>query len=274
MSLCIAATCRHEDEPCIVHCGDTAGTRGDVKSEDIIKIRNVGQNTVLLAGNMSDARELLAACTPAIQAYEFGGDEIAITKLKQGLTEAVRLRKRAMSTAVLSAELGVTYDEVFNWSQAHPADPIWIQAWATIRGLHLGAALVISTFTDDEAALLVIEPDGRVVWADHYAAVGTGNNVASAFLAQRDYSDGMDVEECLYRVLEAKTAAEKNPYVGKATYLEFRSPNANHHLVPDYIERMASTIRKRREKRLKFTIDPKYVSTTNPMPAKEGHNKT
>ena len=56
-----------------------------MKSEDIIKIREVGDNTVLLAGSMSDARELLAACTPFIKRYTVGGDDIAITGLKSDL---------------------------------------------------------------------------------------------------------------------------------------------------------------------------------------------
>lgn len=73
MSLCIAATCQHEGRACVVHCVDTAGTRGDVKSEDIVKIRDVGDNTVLLAGNMSDARELLALCTPRHQEIQGRG---------------------------------------------------------------------------------------------------------------------------------------------------------------------------------------------------------
>jgi 20S proteasome alpha/beta subunit len=258
LSLCIAATCQWSgpSDPCVVHCCDTAGTRGDIKSEDINKIRTVGGCTVLLAGNMSHARQLLVECTPFIKEYNVGGDDIAITKLHQGLVGAVRLRKRALSTSVLSAELGVTYDEVFNWSQANPGDPTWASAWQRIRSLDMGAELIISTFTDDEAAILTIDSSGRVGWADHYAVVGTGSQLAAAFLHQREYHDFMPVDECLYRVLEAKTAAEKNPYVGKETRIVVRTAKGSYLIPIDYTEEVTRRIKKRRDEfpYLKFDL--------------------
>jgi 20S proteasome alpha/beta subunit len=223
MSLCIAATCKHDSAYGVVICCDYAGTRGDIKSEDIIKIKDVGWATVLLAGNMSHARELLAACKPFILEYPGNGDDIAITQLRQGLTQGVKIRKRSLATAELSAELGLSWDDVFTLSRQYPNDSTLLDAWHRIRGIDLGAALIVSTFTDNEPAILVIESNGRVAWADHYAAVGTGCQIAAAFLNQREYSDSMPLEECLYRVLEAKIAAEKNPYVGKQTALEFRT---------------------------------------------------
>jgi|SRR5579864_5607474 len=260
LSLCIAAMCRHEDQPCIVQCCDTAGTRGEVKSDDILKIRTVGANTVLLAGNMSYARELLSECKPFIERYQVGGDDLAITGLIQGLVEAVRLRKRAMATAALSAELGVTYDEVFNWSQAHPTNPTWIHAWEQIRQIHLGAALIMSTFTDDEAAIVAIDPSGSVVWCDHYAAMGTGNNIASVILAQRDYDDAMKLDECVYRVIEAKVAAEKDLHVGQSTVLEFSvSGRASRGFEQGYVDTLTASVRKRMKKRVEFTLNFQFV---------------
>jgi len=223
VSLCIAMTCEHENKPGIVLCCDLAGTRGDVQSEDIVKIRDVGYATVLLAGNMSNARELLIACTQSIVEYPVNGDDLAITRLKEGLTKAVKQRKRDVSTAVLSAELGLSWEEIFNHAQVHPNDPTLMEAWSRIKRLDLGAELVVCTFTDDEAAILVVEASGKVIWVDHYAAVGTGSQIASTFLHQRPYADSMPLDECLYRAVEAKMAAERNPYVGPKTNLEFRT---------------------------------------------------
>ena len=61
MSLCLAATCAlDESRQAIVYCCDRAGTRGSVQSEDIDKVRRVGSATVLLAGNNSEAKQLLS----------------------------------------------------------------------------------------------------------------------------------------------------------------------------------------------------------------------
>jgi hypothetical protein len=224
-----------------------AGTRGDVKSDDIPKFRSVGDSAVLLAGDMSQARELLACCSPHIEAHDSGGDDLSITKLRMGLVKAVAERKRAISTAVLSAELGIGWDEVFNFSQAHPNATIWMEAWAKIRTLDLEAALIVGTFTDDEAAILAIDVNGRVSWATHWAAVGSGSAIASAYLTQRDYDDDMPLEECLYRILEAKTAAEKNPYVGQATVLQVFTPSVSYNVKHEYLGRLMKRIEERRK---------------------------
>jgi 20S proteasome alpha/beta subunit len=246
MSLCIAATCKHEGVPCVVHCCDMAGTRGDVKSEDVIKIQNVGACTVLLAGNMSHARRLLTACSGAIESFPLGGDDLAITKLIRGLVAAGKEMKRELATEQLSSQFGLTYDEVFNFSPTRLDDPVFIDAWRVIRSVGLGAELIISAFSDDEVALLTMESDGKVIWTPHFAAVGTGNQICQAFLLQRDYFDHMNLGECLYRVLEAKIAAERNNHVGRKTNLEVRLPRKNYDVGASYVDRTRKEIEQRR----------------------------
>ena len=255
MSLCIAAPCKHNNEPCIVLCCDTAGTRGDMKSEDVIKLRDVGETTVLLAGNMSHARELLAACTPALMKYPSRGNDIEITKLKIGLTEAVRQRKREMATGVLASQLGLSYDEVFNWSQSHPNAPIWADAWQIIRRMEFDAALIVATFTDDESAILAIDASGSVMWPDHYAAVGSGSHIASVILSQRPYWDSMSLSQCVYRVVEAKAAAEKNPHVGHFTLLEIVTPNSTYGTKIQNLHNFVQVARNRLEELPPFEFD-------------------
>jgi len=94
VSLCVAATCRYQDNPAIVICCDKAGTRGETKSEDIDKVKEVGRSVALLAGNMSLAKALCAECAPTIRQYVPGSNELAATQLKIGLQAAVRRRKR------------------------------------------------------------------------------------------------------------------------------------------------------------------------------------
>ena len=270
MSLCIAAACRlnfGSRGPCIVHCYDTAGTRGDVKSEDVNKLRIVGSSVVLLAGNMSEARQLLATCRPVIDPFVTGGDELAMTRLLNDLRGCVRERKRAISTGALSAEFGLSYDEVFNWSQSHPNDPPWTEAWDRIRSLNFGAELIITTFTDDEAAILTIESHGRVAWQEHYAAIGTGAGIATAFLHQRDYGDYMDLSECIYRLIEAKTAAEKNPHVGVDTRILICAKDRTYMLHPSYKEEEVKRVKRIRDASpwVPLTTDQILVSDFTPV---------
>jgi hypothetical protein len=159
--------------------------------------------------------------------------------------EAVAKRKRARATEVLAGSLGVSWDDVVKYGQSHPSDPTWAEAWKTVRAVGLNADLIIATFTDDEVAIITIEHTGKITWVDHYAAMGSGSSIASVVLHQRDYSDYMDFDSCLYRVLEAKLAAERDPYVGRKTILGFADPTGFFALARKSVEAMAETIQER-----------------------------
>jgi len=210
---------------------------------------------------MSQAKELLGSCAPFIKNYPKRGDDLAITALRLGLVDAVRSRKRAISTAVLSAEIGLTWDEVFNFSH-EKSGPMWADAWERIKSLNLGAELILSTFTDVEAAILVIEAIGKVTWAEHFAAVGTGSPIAAAFLQQMDYLDWMPLEECLYRVFEAKSAAEKNPYVGHETAIEICTADARYRLSRDYGNKVLNHIKAKRRQIPSFPLEGNSIWKT------------
>jgi hypothetical protein len=108
VSVCIAATCKYEEKPCVVHCSDMAGTRAEIKSDDIQKIQSISGCTVLFAGDNSHARKLIDECFQVTDPYRAGSDEIAITKLKLSLNEAMKRRKRAISDAFLSSKFGLS----------------------------------------------------------------------------------------------------------------------------------------------------------------------
>jgi hypothetical protein len=57
-----------------------AGTRAEIKLDDIKKIQSIAGCTVMFAGDNSHARDLIAECNAAIESYSVGADELAITK--------------------------------------------------------------------------------------------------------------------------------------------------------------------------------------------------
>lgn len=57
-------------------------------------------------------------------------------------------------------------------------------------------------------------------WDPGFSTIGTGSPIAEAFLVQRPYDETIRGMECLYRVYEAKLAAEKNKDVGPTTMIE------------------------------------------------------
>ena len=260
LSVCIAATCEYEGQPCIVHCSDMAGTRAEIKSDDIHKIQSIGSSTVMFAGENSHARNLIDECFSAIEAYQSGSNEISITNLKLALNDAIKRRKRYVSDAFLSSRFGLSWGEVFNFSNANPKNQFYTECWDHIARLTLGAELIITTFSDDEAVILHVPIEGgEAKWPDHYATIGTGSRIADTYLRQKAYDDDMSIAECLYRVLEAKTAAEGDLYVGQATAIEVSTPDGSFEVADSYIDRVIGTIERRREKVPEIKFNPKFL---------------
>jgi hypothetical protein len=91
--------------------------------------------------------------------------------------------------------------------------------WETIRRYDIGAELLITLF-DSERESIIIRTDGlgEVFWENDYSVIGTGGDIARAYLVQVDYDpDELSVGDCIYECLRAKFAAEKSREVGRST---------------------------------------------------------
>lgn len=89
-----------------------------------------------------------------------------------------------------------------------------------IERLNLGADVVIAGFHGAEPIIVRLDCLGETHWEDNYSVVGTGTDIALAFLCQNSYDDDMPLHECLFRVFEAKAAAQRNRTVGPVTAFE------------------------------------------------------
>jgi 20S proteasome alpha/beta subunit len=103
------------------------------------------------------------------------------------------------------------------------------EVYDAIRNLNLQADVIIAVFSD-ESVILRLDRFGSVHWESNYSVIGEGADIALAFLCQQPWdlggssnpptsgpSTAMTLMQCLYRVYEAKKAAEKNRSVGEAT---------------------------------------------------------
>jgi 20S proteasome alpha/beta subunit len=76
--------------------------------------------------------------------------------------------------------------------------------------------LLISYADDTETVIVEIRDDGKVIWINNYACIGTGSTIALATLCQEDWIS-MESLDAAARLYTAKKAAEKDPYVGWGT---------------------------------------------------------
>ncbi len=229
VTVCIAAECRHKDEVAIVMCCDWQGTTGSMlKSDDMYKIREKGKVSILLADSPAYADELIAQCTPAFQAFTLDSTQqdwdLHLDAFLTGLRAGVTRQKAKLIDAYLGRLYGFTYQEFLNGRATIGTPDERQQIWDEIRGLSLHAELILCGINKSPAeehgfasAIVVVDSTGHVSERDHFAVLGSGGFIASAFLHQYDWTDPASLMQCLYRVYAAKVAAEKDPNVGPGT---------------------------------------------------------
>lgn len=224
VTLCIAAgyTSAIEECPGLVLCCDERGTRGLVSADDSNKVRWMFDDSVavLLAGSRTAADQLYLAINEAIEDAPDFSDEISITKFIQTVKRAAQKRKRELMDEYVALHLGMSLEDFTSRAKSVLLETHYLDVWMELKSITLGAELILATLSQTEAIILRVTPAGEVLWENHFSTIGTGGPIAEAFLVQKDYDDAMPLEECVYRVYEAKVAAEKNRDVGPTTYIE------------------------------------------------------
>jgi 20S proteasome alpha/beta subunit len=236
MTLCIAAGFYGQPEGLggVVLCCDERRNRGLVSADDSNKIRWAldGRLVFLLAGGRTAADQLYLSIIEAIEgqhpkrgilgasAYVDFSDEIQITKFIQLVKHAAQKRKRELMEEHVSLTLGMSFEEFTAKSSSILRETHYLDTWHELKSINLNAELILATVAREEAIILRVDSSGDVHWENHFSTIGTGGPIAEAFLVQKNYDDRMGVEECVYRVYEAKVAAEKNRDVGPTTCLE------------------------------------------------------
>ena len=227
MTLCMAAECTHRDKRAIVLCRDWLAQKGSVTSDDADKQRNIDDYglscRVLIAGSPTRADHLLMACEPAIREFMRKNSptdtDIDTDKLLQDLKIATKLVRRDLVNNWVESTLNMDFNDFRQHGRKDLHESHYHDIWETVRRYDIGAELLITLF-DAEGDAVVIRTDGlgEVFWESDYAVIGSGGEIARAFLCQVDYDPGrMSLKDCIYEVLKAKYSAEISREVGRGT---------------------------------------------------------
>jgi 20S proteasome alpha/beta subunit len=234
VTICIAAVCVQETSPVIVCCTDLQGTYGDyIKAENEWKMRDVGNATILTAGDPSHAREVIAALTPAIRQYDeeakdIDNFDIRISGLLEKFRRVLRERKKLLIDHYLYTRHLMTSDE---YKQLELAK--WVDVQKEISNISLGCELIFAYNRDYEPVLIQISDDCEARWLENYVCIGHGSYIALAVMCQENYSPLMLVMDCVAKVMFAKRATEKDPTVGTGTAMQIKTRTADRMLSTD-----------------------------------------
>jgi hypothetical protein len=246
MTLCIAAECWLGNMPCIVSCCDSRAERGGVfqelvGSEDVNKFREMGPVTALLSGDETAADVLVTKCEEAIKKFSAApvdpDSDLAITQYLLDLQKVAELRKAEIVDHHLSMTLRMSYVDFVKQHRGDFHESHSREIWNEIKHIDLGTDVILCGFSGPDHAIVRLDRYGKTHWENNYSVVGVGADIALAFLCQRDWyeedSERLELINCLYRVYEAKVAAQKNRHVGETTAFEILMPGAHRFDVTD-----------------------------------------
>jgi 20S proteasome alpha/beta subunit len=230
MTLCIAAECEIKDGslklPAIVLCCDWRAQTGHeggalVGADDAYKIKKIDNEMyALLAGNPSDARELITACKTATNNFiaeariaTIDDVDVVVREFQIALRTAAGLRKAEIIENHVLNRFGASYKE-FRHTPRDQQTEFHSHIWSEIQLLNLNADLIFCGFCAEVPVIVRLDRYARTPWVSNYDAIGTGSEVARAMLCLQPWSQDatgpitpVRLNECLYRVFEAKNVA-------------------------------------------------------------------
>jgi len=228
MTVGIAACCKYKEKAAVVLCCDWQGTTYYGKGDYLRKLRNAGERTTaVIAGDITEADELLALSHRQIKAFEASEEEdfdLSVSNYLAALRAVTQQRRLQKIDHELKMTLGMSAEDFWKNGKQSLLEPEHQAVLGEIRKVDLGASIVLATLTGDwpEATLVTLDADGKVSWDDTYCAIGTGAVIAMGVLSRFNFTSQVQLEECLFRVLLAKRTAESDPNVGHPTSLEVR----------------------------------------------------
>jgi len=224
MTLCIAAVCRHEGQPAIVTCADWQVTGPSIAWEDYYKLRHYPNATIMISGGLGEADDVCFDLYAVLKEF----DEIRrskadfeprvgqyIAKVRETLTR----RKRLRAEHTVAMKWGISLDKFYRKGLKRMPKDLYRKVIGEIEQVGLGMSSIIVYSGGNELVMLKTGPHGGVFWERTYAAIGSGERIALAFLCQAPHDPNMPLGQCLARVLTAKVAAERDPNVGRNTSL-------------------------------------------------------
>ena len=136
------------------------------------------------------------------------------------ISEAAVRRKRLRAEHHIAMNYGISLDRFYKKGSKLMPKGIYKRIVGEIQQIKLDVQTIIIYSGDSDLIILRTGPWGRAVWERNYVAIGSGERIALAVLCQAPHDRNMPLVSCMLRVLEAKIAAERDPYVGRIPHWE------------------------------------------------------
>jgi 20S proteasome alpha/beta subunit len=220
MTVCIGALC--EKGKAAVVAADEMVTFGppmtlQTEPPGLKKIAEIAGSVALLySGNVSDGEEIISSVRPNIPA----GDRPSVAAIAERVRNAyAQLKRKRVEETILRPWLGVDFAQFQEMVVKASASQILGQITGMLSQHNLQTDVLVAGADDTGHHLFIITHPGVLLHMNTlgYATIGSGAAHAGISLALNKHTASDSLGKTIYRVYEAKTAAEVSPGVGKLT---------------------------------------------------------
>jgi hypothetical protein len=260
MTLCIAASCRHENTNMIVLCADMKVGTWAAKAEIGYKLRWARLNwPAMISGEMSRAIDLVKTFNVHLNSIELNSWNVL-----DAMRYAGNIFREKLADEIVRRNLSVSYEYLKKNKSKFPPPKV-LETYTQIGQLDSEAELIITGFVEGEPYIFVVERDCTVTQRENFACVGTGAYIAEPALYQRRQNRSATLARTIYHTYEAKRLGEIAEGVGEFTVMMAFAPPKNIEIRYLPIEQDAMTFleEKYKEYGLKSTLDFKWPEGPN-----------
>jgi 20S proteasome alpha/beta subunit len=216
VTLCIAAACQDRGKIRIVVSTDWRVENSSFGAEIQDKLYWIGDDwAVLIAGRITRAIELVDTYAEYFRGLREKNIKLTDTTLIDHVKKPPITQKYKIANEYVGALLGVSYkDFLTNGKQILP-EKQFEEIVADIQRLDMGCQLLLCSFIGGQQRIYKVSDDCSVEVDEHFAAIGTGSDIAESVLYQRDHEGDLPLSHALYDVYEAARLGSKAPGVGR-----------------------------------------------------------
>lgn len=220
MTVCIAVgcDCYQKKNPKLILVADMMLSTWTTSADVGFKIRKLvdGWYVMFAAEDISGIDLVLGGAVSKLENEE----NVTESHVALSMMEAYQFVRRAFAQDLFLSPFGLDVKEFVRDRQVR--DPQYSQLFSRIEDFNLGCDFLVGGFAQDgkeKPNIMHIRNPGILSPAEivGFAAIGAGATNAFAYLARRDQSVFLSLEESLYNAIAAKNLAEKAIGVGQKT---------------------------------------------------------
>lgn len=215
MTLCIAASGQHRGSSRIVVSTDWRVENSSFGAEIQDKLYWVGEDwAILIAGTITKAIDMVNAYSNYFRGLKNKNIILTDTNIVDYIKRPPVIQKYKIANEYVGSLLGITYKELLALGKERLPKQRFDEIITDIEKLDLDCQLILCSFVKGQSQLFKVQADCSVEVCEHFAAIGSGSDIAESVLFQREHEGDLPLGQTLYDVYEAARLGSKAPGVG------------------------------------------------------------